>query len=103
MKNGAPTQPPGKNAGPAPRSPRLPRGHGQAVCRRMHSRTETTSTAGDTVLPRVAYRRQKPEFPADDFLAEPVSLSHRYAAALRARASAILLAGVEATSPRTYK
>ena len=68
MKNGAPPLPPGKNAGPAPRSPRLPRGHGHAVCRRMHSRTKVTSAAGVTVLPRVAYlRRQKPEFPQTDF------------------------------------
>ena len=35
-----------------------PRGHGHAVCTRMHSRAKNTSAAGDAVLPRVAYVRR---------------------------------------------
>ena len=89
---------PGKNAGLAPRSPRLPRGHGHAVCMRMHSRTEMTSTAGDTVLPRVEYTGVKnPNFQQTIFWARASGLSHRHAARAGARLS-FLLAGVEAAS-----
>ena len=89
--------PPREERGPGAPPPRL-----RVMATRVHgmdSRTETTSAAVDTVLPRVAYRRQKPEFPADDFLGQSRVLSHRNAACAGARLS-FLLAGVEAASPR---
>ena len=98
MKTVRPRCPPGKNAGLAPLAASAARS-GPLRCMRMHSRTKMTSAAGDTALPRVAYRRQKPEFPADDFLGQSRVLSHRNAACAGARLS-FLLAGVEAASPR---
>ena len=66
----------------------------------MHSRTETTSAGGAGYY--VAYDAvKKPEFPADDFLGQSRVLSHRDAACAGAWLS-FWLAGVEATSPRTY-
>ena len=74
MKTVRPRCPPGKNAGPAPRSPRLPRGHGHAVCRRMHSRTKVTSAGGHVITsrtrPKNPFYRVKPEPDQTDFLGQ---------------------------------
>ena len=64
---------PREERGPGAPSPRLPRGHGHAVCMRMHSRMGRPPQPGTRYFVD-SYATSKTRFLADNFLAEPVAL-----------------------------
>ena len=98
----------------APAAPREERGPGAPLAAsaarswpcglhaRMRSRTKVTASGRKGIASRTRVRRgQKPVFQQTIFWDRASVLSHRDAACAGARLS-FLLAGVEATSPRTY-
>ena len=91
---------PGKNAGPAPRR-RVCRAVG-AIAVHAHAFADEDDLRGPVYLYVATARRAARVKKKTGFPTEPDFFGQLACATLRARASAILLAGVEATSPRTH-